>query len=176
MAGAPPGSALPVSIEALVGSRWRPIGGATTDAAGAFATSVAIRRSRLLRVRFAGLGGLRASTSQRFPLRVRPVVSVSEPRSRVAVGRYVRFSGTVSPRKRLVSQVLQQRRGGRWRTVGTRRLRVSRDGSFRGRFAPLSLGAYRFYVVAKRDRATARGASRRITLTAARRGGGAAAP
>ncbi len=136
VAGAPPGSALPVSIEALVGSRWRPIGGATTDAAGAFATSVAIRRSRLLRVRFAGLGGLRASTSQHFPLRVRPVVSVSSPPSRVAVGRYVRFSGTVSPRKRLVSQVLQQRRGGRWRTVGTRRLRVRRDGSFRGRFAP----------------------------------------
>ena len=71
VAGAPPTVPLPVSIEARVGSRWRGVGSATTDSAGAFATAVTVRRSRLLRVRFPGGGGLRASTSQTFPLRVR---------------------------------------------------------------------------------------------------------
>jgi hypothetical protein len=89
----------------------------------------------------------------------------------------VTVTGRVGPRKRYVVQVLQQRRRGRFVTVGARRLRVRRGGTFRGRFVPASVATYRFYAVAKRDRISARGASLKYTLAVGRaRGGGVAAP
>ncbi len=176
VAGAPPTVPLEVLVEARVGSRWRGVGRATTDSAGAFATAVTVRRSRLLRVRFPGGGGLRRSTSQTFPLRVRGDIVLSRAPTRSETGRRVTFTGRVQPLKRSVLQVLQQRRGDRWRTVGRRWLRVRRGGAFRGRFVPASVAEYRYYVVAARDRVTARGVSPKVALQAGRRGGGAGAP
>ncbi len=61
--------------------------------------------------------------------------------------------------------------------MGARRLRVRRDGTFRGSFVPARSAVYRFYVVAKPDRLTVRGATKALRLVAARsRGGGAVAP
>jgi len=73
--------------------------------------------------------------------------------------------------------VLQQRKRGRYRAVGAKRLRVKRDGTFKGLFVPSRSATYRFYVVAKLDRATVRGASRAYRVGVRRsRGGGAVAP
>jgi hypothetical protein len=175
--GGPPPTPLSVEVQALVGSRWRRVSAATTDATGAFTSAVSPRRSRLLRLRFAGLGELRASTSPRFPIAVRPLVAVVGAPSTGAAGRRVRLRGSVAPRKRYVYQVLQQRRRGRYRTVGTRRLRVRGDGSYRGGFAPARAGVYRFYIVAKADRATARAASAKYRVVVRRRSsGGASGP
>ena len=175
--GGPPPAPLPVELQALVGSAWRPVATAITDATGTFTSSVTPKRSRALRVRFGGFGELRRSTSPRFTISVKPTLALSGVPASASAGRRVRFSGRVQPRKRYVYQVLQQRRRGRYRTVGTRRLRVRGDGTFRGRFVPASAATYRLYVVAKRDRATVRAASPRYRLAVRRRAsGGAFAP
>jgi hypothetical protein len=73
--------------------------------------------------------------------------------------------------------VLQRKRGGRFRTVGTLALKTRRDGRFRGSFVPARAGTYRLYVVARRDRATARAATRKLSIRVGRsRGGGTGAP
>ena len=86
--------------------------------------------------------------------------------------------GRVRPRKARVYQVVQQlRRGRRYRTVGTKALKVTRNGRFRGTFVPGRRGVYRFYVVARADRTTARSASPKFVVRVGRsRGGGVRAP
>jgi hypothetical protein len=71
----------------------------------------------------------------------------------------VRVSGTVTPRKRRVHLVLQQRKGTRWKRVGVSAWRV-RKGRFRVSFVPASTGRYRYYLVAKGDHKTDRGSSK----------------
>ena len=175
--GGAPLTPLPVQIEALVGTRWRPVAPATANENGDFASSVAVKRTRALRARFAGSPELRPGTSPRFFLRVKPVITLSRLPVRSRAGAATRFRGRVAPRKRYVWQVLQVRRGGRYRTVGAERLRVRRGGTFTGRFVPARAATFRFYVVAKPDRFTVRGASRAYRLGVSRtRGGGAVAP
>ena len=175
--GGAPLTPLPVQIEALVGARWRPLGAATADENGDFATSVAVKRTRALRARFSGSPELRPGNSPRFYVRVKPVVTLSRLPVRSRAGAATKFRGRVAPRKRYVWQVLQVRRDGRYRTVGAKRLRVKRDGTFAGRFVPARAASFRFYVVSKPDRFTVRGASRAYRLGVSRtRGGGAVAP
>ena len=59
-------------------------------------------------------------------------------------GRRVVVSGQVTPRKRLVYQVLQQRIAGSYRRVGMRAVRV-RAGLFKSSFAPSYAAYYRVY-------------------------------
>ena len=175
--GAAPLTPLPVEVQAFVGTRWKRVAATTADVNGAFAATIAPKRTRLLRARFVGSPQLRPGTSPRFTVKVKPVVTLSGIPVRSRAGAGTAFRGRVSPVKRYVWQVLQVRRRGRFRTVGAKRLRVKRDGTFRGRFVPAGSATYRFYVVAKPDRLTVRGASRAYRLGVARsRGGGAVAP
>ena len=175
--GGAPLTPLPVEVEAFVSSRWKRVAATTADVSGAFAATIAPKRTRLLRARFAGSPQLRPGTSPRFTVKVRPVVTLSGVPTRSRAGTGTAFRGRVTPVKRYVWQVLQVRKRGRFRTVGAKRLRVKRNGTFRGRFVPASSATYRFYVVAKPDRTTVRGASRAYRLGVARsRGGGAVAP
>jgi hypothetical protein len=175
--GAAPLTPLPVQVEALIGSRWRKVASMFADAQGRFAAAIAPKRTRALRVRYRGSAQLRPATSPRFTVKVKPVVTLTRLPGRGRAGAATTFRGRVTPAKRYVWQVLQQRRRGRFRTVGARRLRVKRNGTFSGRFVPSKSTTYRFYVVAKLDRATVRGASKAYRLSVARsRGGGAIAP
>ncbi len=175
--GAAPLAALPVQVEALVGRRWRKVATPTTDPQGYFATTIAPKRTRALRVRHLGSAQARPGTSPRFTVKVKPLITLSGLPARGRAGAATAFRGRVTPRKRYVWQVLQQLKRGRYRTVGAKLLRVRRNGTFRGRFVPARATSYRFYVVAKPDRATVRGASKPYRIAIGRsRGGGAAAP
>ena len=171
-----PLSSQPVEVQALVGTRWKTLSVATTDPAGAFSAQVKVQRSRSVRARFAGGAGVLASVSAPFELGVKPQVSLAAP-AMAAVGRTTTLRGRVTPRKRVVYQVLQRRRSGRFRTVGLKALRVSR-GSFRGSFVAETSGLYRVYVVAKADAVTKRGVSERYLVRTSRfsEGGGVVAP
>ena len=173
----PPLARQPVQVEALIGIRWRAVASASTDAGGQLAATIKPMRNRTLRVRYAGLGQLRPSTSPTFRVSVRPVLSISRTAARAASGVRVVVRGRVRPRKARVYQVLQHRRGRRFRTVGTRAVKTHRDGRFQGFFVPARGGTYRFYVVARGDRATARAATAKFLVRVGRsRAGGAGAP
>ena len=175
--GGAPLTPLPVEVQAFVGSRWKRLASATADATGAFSATIAVKRTRLLRARFTGSPQLRPGTSPRFSVKIKPVVTLTGVPTRSRAGSGTGFRGRVTPVKRYVWQVLQVRKRGRFRKAGIKRLRVKKNGSFRGRFVPARSATYRFYVVAKPDRLTVRGASRTFRLGVARsRGGGAAAP
>ena len=83
------------------------------------------------------------------------------------------MSGQVTPRKRLVYQVLQQRIGGSYRRVGVRAVRVH-AGLFTSSFAPRYAAYYRVYVVAAADAATDRGRSPLHVVRVTRAGSAAA--
>jgi hypothetical protein len=166
-----------VDVQALIGRRWRTVARASTSEGGEFSATVKPMRNRSLRARYAGGGGLRPATSPRFSVGVRPILSISRTARHASRSTRVVVRGRVRPRKARVYQVLQQKRGRRFRTVGTKAVRTRRDGRFRGTFVPARSGTYRFYVVARGDRSTARSATRKFTLRVGRsRGGGAKAP
>jgi N-acetylmuramoyl-L-alanine amidase-like protein len=155
--GAPqPGRA--VAVERLYRRVWRPVARATTSATGSFRVTVRPHASRRLRARFLGDGQHHPSRSRSTVVWVRAAVSISHPAKSAARRSRVPVRGAVKPRKRRVWLVLQQRRGERNRKLGARAVRV-RKGRFRTSFTPARTGLYRFYVVAKADRATVRGSS-----------------
>ena len=78
-------------------------------------------------------------------------------------GRRVRVRGTIAPRKRYVTLVLQQRSGGRYRRVGARAFRARR-GRFSASFVPADGGRYRYALVALNDADTDRASSGWQTL------------
>ncbi len=158
----------PVEVQAFVGGRWKTLSTVVTDPEGVFASSVAFRRNRSVRVLFRGSADRLATTSAPFVIAVRPLVNLEPPASTAGVGRRAVVRGTVSPRKRQVVQVLQLRRSGRFRTVGTKPLRVAPGGRFRGSFVPAGVGVYRVFVVVRADAVSARGASRRFVVRSSR--------
>jgi N-acetylmuramoyl-L-alanine amidase-like protein len=166
LSGAPLAGRL-LHVQVRRGGRWRGAGDATTDERGGYSVLLRPRLNRLLRVRFLGGGGLLPVTSPRVLVRVRSRVNLNvAPQSGVR-GVRVRIRGTVTPRKGFVYQVLQKRRGGRFKTVGVKPLSVRR-GRFRGSFTPEAGGTYRYYVVARSDGSTARGRSRLEPLNVGR--------
>jgi N-acetylmuramoyl-L-alanine amidase len=148
-----------ITVQSLVRRAWRNVATATTDSAGAFSATVWPHGNRLLRARFAGDGGHRSSRSRSRAIYVKPVVAIADPPRRGLRGTRVPLRGTVIPRKRRVYLVLQLRRHGRNRKLGVKAVRT-RKGSFRTSFTPSGTGLYRFYVAAKADSRTTRGASR----------------
>jgi hypothetical protein len=165
-------------LEGRYGPRWRAIGTDTTDGGGVYQLAVRPRGTRVLRARYGGGGEVRGARSPEAVLRVRATVSLRRPPALGVRGRRVMVRGSVTPRKRRVTQVLQQLRRGRWRTVGTRRVRVTR-GRFSSSFVPEGTGRYRVWVFAPGDASTVTSSSRVFTLRVAgppsRRGGAVAA-
>jgi hypothetical protein len=149
---------LPVKLQVLRGERWHTLTTLTTDAAGAWTSTVVPRGTRLLRATYPGSLEWRRSYSPEMLLRVAPVVTLGRTAATGIKGRSFRVSGRITPRKTVVYQVLQQRIRGAYRKVGTRAVRV-RAGRFRSSFAPGYTGLYRVYVVALADGATDRGRS-----------------
>ncbi len=177
VSGGAPLATQPVLVQALIGRRWRTVANASTISTGDFSALVKPMRNRRLRVRYEGSGAVRPATSRSFVVYVRPLLSLSRPAARAASGARVVLRGRVRPRKARVYQVLQQKRGRRFRTVGTVALKTRRDGRFRGSFVPARAGTYRYYIVARRDRSTARAATPKFVVGVGRsRSGGAGAP
>ncbi|MBD0280741.1 MAG: N-acetylmuramoyl-L-alanine amidase [Thermoleophilaceae bacterium] len=153
----------PVLLQVSPRGRWRTSRTITTGPDGAFATELRPRLRMYVRARFPGRNGLRGSGSPRLLLRLRPVVTIDPPPTAARAGLAVSITGGVSPRKRVLRLVLQQRLGATWRTVGTRTV-LTRRGRFATSFIPPSDGRYRFYVVAVPDDDTDRGSSDRYEL------------
>ncbi len=170
----------PVTVQAKIDGKWATSSTPTTAGDGSFAATVKPKVTRQLRVRFAGAGELRSSVTPTLTLAVRPVVTLRRPARRGAARARYEYSGTVKPRKARVYQVLQLKRRGGYRNVGTKALRTDRKGRFEGSFVPAGKGAYRFYVTAKADVDNARGASDYALVKAARKAravkGGATPP
>ncbi|MDQ3769609.1 MAG: peptidoglycan recognition protein, partial [Actinomycetota bacterium] len=154
----------PVDVQALVGTDWRTASTQTTDSQGGFSALVKLRRNRSLRASFPGAGGRLPTASAPVAVKVRPVVTLTQAPVTGTTGRRTVLAGKVRPRKRSVWQVLQVRRGHRWRVVSVKRLRVGRDRTFRGSFVPAGSKRYRYYVTARADSVTARGASQAYQL------------
>jgi hypothetical protein len=172
-AGVPvPGATIQVQVRRS--GRWKTTRLARTASDGTFTASLRPRASVAVRARFPGGGGLRASSSPAAQLRLRPLITVSRAPGRGARGIRVRVRGSVAPAKRLIHLVLQLRRGGVYRRVGVSAWRVRR-GRYRASFVPAGAGVYRFYLVAKGDRATDRGASPAQLVTVSRFAGAAPA-
>jgi hypothetical protein len=107
------------SVEVQVNSdnAWRTSRRVTTAADGAFATDLKPAKRMYVRVRYPGSADLRAAASQRLLLRLRPTLAFTKPPRRARRGQRVSVSGTVAPRKRVVSVIFQQQVRGRWRSV-----------------------------------------------------------
>jgi hypothetical protein len=167
----------PVLVQALLGGRWRTVANASTIETGDFSALVKPMRNRRLRVRYEGSGSVRPGTSRSFVVYVRPLLSISRAAARASSGARFVLRGRVRPRKSRVYQVLQRKRGRSFRTVGTVALKTRRDGRFRGSFVPARAGTYRYYIVARRDRSTARAATPKFRVRVGRsRAGGTGAP
>jgi hypothetical protein len=147
-----------VEVQVNSDNVWRTSRRVTTGADGVFATDLKPAKRMYVRVRYPGSADVRGSASPRLLLNLRPVLSFLRPPRRGVRGRRVVVAGTVAPRKRVVSLVLQQRISGRWRKVGTRAVRTRR-GRFETSFVPAFRAAYRYYAVARSDLDTDRGAS-----------------
>jgi hypothetical protein len=158
----------PVRAQVLRAGRWQTLGELVTDAAGAWSIPVKPTATRLVRATYAGDAIWRRSYSPELLLRLAPVVTLGPTAAEAVRGRRVMVSGQVTPRKRLVYQVLQQRIGGSYRRVGVRAVRV-RAGLFKSSFAPSYAAYYRVYVVAAADAATARARSPLRLVRVARR-------
>ena len=91
------------------------------------------------------------------------MLAFTRPPTRATRGRRVAVKGTVTPRKRVVTIVLQQKVRARWLTVGRRTVR-SRRGRFSSSFVPAFRASYRYYTVAKADLDTDRGATDFVPL------------
>ena len=153
-----------VDVQRRSGGRWVSTAAATTGADGSFAATLRPRLSNTVRARFPGDGVLRASNSVQRLLGVRPLVEIVRPPLRGRAGRALEISGRVGPRKRTLFLVVSHRRDGRWGRPGIRAIRARR-GEFETFFLPGRAGRWRFYVVAKADELTLRGASERHELT-----------
>jgi N-acetylmuramoyl-L-alanine amidase len=147
-----------VEVQVNSDNIWRTSRRVTTGADGVFATDLKPAKRMYVRVRYPGSADVRASASPRLLLNLRPVLRFERPPRRGVRGRRVVVAGTVAPRKRVVTVVLQQRIRGRWRKVGTRAARTRR-GRFETSFVPAFRAAYRYYAVVKADLDTDRGAS-----------------
>ena len=149
----------PVTVQARVDGAWQTSSTPVTGADGTFAAPIKPKLTRKLRARFAGAGELRSSVTPTLTLAVRPVVTLRRPPRRGSARARVTLRGSVKPRKARVYQVLQLKRGGRFRNVGVKALRTTRSGTFDGFFVPAGAGAYRFYVATKADADHARAAT-----------------
>ena len=148
----------PVDVQTNSEGRWVTAAELTTGSDGSFSGSLRPRKRMYVRFRFPGLATVSGATSSRLLLRLRPVIKLRRPASRGRRGVRVPVAGTVGPRKRWVSVVLQQRVRGRYRTVGAKAVRTH-SGRFSSSFVPAFRASYRYAVIAKSDADTDRGST-----------------
>ena len=152
-----------VEVQVNSDDLWRTARRVTAGADGAFLTDLKPAKRMYVRVRYPGSTDLRSSSSPRLLLRLRPAVRFTRKPTRSTPGRRISLRGTVAPRKRHVSVVLQQRIRGRWRSVGKRVVRARR-GRFATSFVPGFHASYRYYAAVKPDLDTDRGATELVPL------------
>ena len=178
--GDPVGDA-PLQVQGLAGRVWRTLATTTSQDDGSFGVGVTASVRRVLRVRFPGDPGRRASTSKQAVVLVRPTIRVRASVRRAPVGRTPVISGRITPAKGGLVLVAERRVGRRWARVQRHVLRVRR-GSFRKAVRLARPGLHRVIVVFGGDAANLGvGASPvyvRATSGRARSdpGGGAGAP
>ena len=148
-----------VEVQVNSDNVWRTARRATTGTDGGFLAELKPAKRMYVRVRYPGSADVRGTASPRLLLNLHPVLAFTRPPKRALRGRRVVVAGTVGPRKRAVTVVLQQRIRSRWRKVGTRSARTRR-GRFETSFVPAFRAAYRYYAVAQSDLDTDRGASK----------------
>jgi hypothetical protein len=136
--GQPVGGAT-VAIEVLRKGMWGPLAQATTDAGGAFGTTVSSTVNETVRARFLGTDSLRRSTSKRAALQVRPDVTLKA----VAAATRVRLRGGVNPAKPRVWVDVARRAGGRYRTIRRYLVKARSSGRFGLTIRAFKAGAYR---------------------------------
>jgi hypothetical protein len=163
--GAPVAGAA-IELQVSPDGRWRTSKKLTTAPDGAFTTELRPRLRMYVRMRFRGSGGLRGSGSSRLLLRLSPLITIDSPTVATA-GSSVPITGRVTPRKRVLRLVVQQRTRGAWRKVGAHTV-LARRGRFNTSFVPGSSGRFRFYVAAKADLDTDRGSSVPYELSVSR--------
>ena len=157
----------PITIQVSSEGRWRRARRVLTGPDGAFFTDLKPARRRYVRVRYPGRSGLRRSTSPRLLLQLKPIIALNEPPSEGERREAVELTGTVGPRKRRLTLVVQRLVSGRYRKDQARAVRARR-GRFSTSFTPARAGVYRYYVVAKPDLDTDRGASERQVIRVGR--------
>jgi hypothetical protein len=139
-----------VEVQTNGEGRWRTASTATTAPDGSFAMELRPRKRLYVRLRYPGRAELRRATSSRLLLHLRPLIKLRSPVSSSEAGARVPVKGTIGPRKRVVTLVVHQRRGGRYRRVGLRAVRVRR-GRFSTSFLPSAGARYRYAVIAAND-------------------------
>ena len=165
----PRSPAQPVRVQVLRGGRWRTLAEPDDRRRRRLERDRARRRARgSCAPPTRATAFWRRSFSPEQLLRVVPLVELDATSALAVRGRPVGVRGHVTPRKRRVYQVLQQRIRGVYRQVGVRSVRV-RAGRFRSSFAPSFAGLYRVYVLRRGRRR-----HRPRPLAAARGAGGAA--
>jgi hypothetical protein len=152
-----------VAVQSQAGKTWTTLATVSTQAAGAWATTVRPSTNRIYRAVFAGSPGTRASTSKSVVVGVRPHISLNLSKSKVRLGKTVTFSGTVAPshKGRLVS--LQLFHHGNW--VTKKSAKLSKRSKYSVAWKVTSRTDYTWRVVLRRHSDHAAGVSRRLKLT-----------
>jgi hypothetical protein len=154
----PDGAALPgetVQVQTNGDGFWRTSSIATTGTDGTLLAELQPRKRVYVRLRYPGRAGLPRTSSSRLLLHLRPVIALRATPATARSRRRVRLAGTIAPRKRYVTLVVQQRIRGRYRRVGARAVRVRR-GRFTTSFTPAFNADYRYAVVSVNDADTDR--------------------
>jgi hypothetical protein len=152
-----------VEVQVNSDNAWRTARRVVTGGDGAYTSDLKPGKRMYVRVRFPGNADVRGTSSPRLLLRLRPRVAFTRPPTKARRGRRVSVKGTVAPRKRVVNVLFQQRIRGRWRTVGRRAVRTSRD-RFATSFVPAFRASYRYYAAVKSDLDTDRAATKKVSL------------
>jgi hypothetical protein len=152
-----------VEVQVNSDEAWRTVRRLTTAADGAYLSDIRPAKRMYVRVRFTGNADVRAASSPRLLLRLRPRVTLTRAPRTASRGKRVSVKGRVAPRKRVVNVIFQQHIGSRWRTVGRRAVRTRR-GRFATSFVPAFRARYRYYAVVKSDLDTDRSATRPVAL------------
>ena len=152
-----------INIQVSSEGSWRRARRVLTGPDGAFFTDLKPAKRMYVRVIYAGRSGLRRSTSARLLLQLRPLITLREPPSSGVRDEAVTLRGSVGPRKRNLTLVVQRLVSGRYRKHLARRVRARR-GRFSTSFTPDRGGVYRYYVVVLPDEDTDRGASQRQVI------------
>jgi N-acetylmuramoyl-L-alanine amidase len=145
--------------------RWHPIGGATSDGNGAFATLLKPSAGHVLRTIFRGDGAYLPSTSGKLTLHVRPAIALRGSVARASVGRTPTVAGTIQPAKSRLLLVIQRKTGRGFARAATLKLRAKK-GRFRKSWRLRDAGLYRYRVVFVGDNANIRASSPRVYLRA----------
>ena len=145
MTGEPIGGAA-VEVQLRGPDGYVPVGTGQTAADGSFHVEASPPFSGLMRVRYFGGEALRASSSKRMRIRVRPRITLERSVSRAEVGRTPIVEGAIDPPRTRVTIVVERRVGRRDVRVASYRLRP-RGGVFRKGHRLRAPGLYRFRAV-----------------------------